>query len=287
MLKIGDFARIANVSVKTLRFYAREGLLAPVMVNRYNGYRYYTEEQLGEINRILALKDLGFSLDQIRSMLVETVTPSELRGMLRLKRMELQERVNTEQQRLNRVEERLEKIESEGFSTCTELIASLSTHRTKKENIMQPIKFESLPAFKVMGMKYRGNNANMEIAQMWQEFNKRALEVPCTGDCAYGVCFILNDSTGGEFEYIAGFKVDDTSHVPEGMVVVDIPASRYAVFAHRGSIEGLRDTYHRICDEWWPNSGYTPCGYDMEVYTDEWKGFSPDSVFYIYEPIKE
>ena len=66
MLKIGDFAREANVTVKTLRFYAREGLLAPVYIDRYNGYRYYTCDQLPTLNRILALKDLGFSLAHIR-----------------------------------------------------------------------------------------------------------------------------------------------------------------------------------------------------------------------------
>lgn len=287
MLKIGDFACIANVSVKTLRYYACEGLLTPVMVNRCNGYRYYTEEQLETLNRILALKDLGFSLDQIRGMLSESITPGELRGMLRMKRMELQERVSIEQQRLNQVEERLRRIENEGSSVCIELIASATSRKPKKEKVMQPIKFESLPAFQVMGMKYRGDNANQEIPQMWGKLNQRVQEIPISGECAYGVCFVLNDAVGGEFEYVAGFKVEQGARVPEGMVVVDVPASRYAVFAHRGGIEGLKQTYHDICDVWWPSSGYKPRGYDMEVYTEEWKGFSPDSVFYIYEPVKE
>ena len=60
MLKIGDFARIARVTVKTLRHYACEGLLEPVYIDRYSGYRYYTLDQLPTLNRILALKDLGF-----------------------------------------------------------------------------------------------------------------------------------------------------------------------------------------------------------------------------------
>lgn len=286
MLKIGDFARIASVSVKTLRYYACEGLLVPVMVNRYNGYRYYTEEQLGTLNRILALKEMGFSLGQVRTMLSDSITPSELRGMLRLKRMELQERVNAEQERLNRVEDRLRRIESEGAAACAELLDNIHNQQQQKELSMQPIRFETLPAFKVMGLKYRGNNANQEIAQMWGNLNERVHEIPMSGECAYGVCFVLNDTFGGEFEYIAGFKVEDGAKVPEGMVVVDVPTSRYAVFAHHGSIDALKQTYHDICDVWWPSSGYTPCGYDMEVYTDEWKGFSPDSVFYIYEPVK-
>jgi predicted transcriptional regulator YdeE len=287
MLKIGDFARIASVSVKTLRFYASEGLLVPVMVNRYNGYRYYTEEQLDTLNRILALKEMGVSLEQVRDLLSDSLTPSELRGLLRVKRLELQERVNAEQERLNRVEDRLRRIESEGASACAELLANIRIQQQQKELSMQPIRFETLPAFKVMGMKYRGTNPNQEIAQMWGKLNTRIQEIPISGECAYGVCFVLNDTFGGEFEYVAGFKVEDGAKAPEGMVVVDVPASRYAVFAHRGSIDTLRQTYHDICDVWWPSSGFTPCGYDMEVYTEEWKGFSPDSVFYIYEQLKE
>ncbi len=288
MLKIGDFARLANVSVKTLRFYACEGLLVPVMVNRFNGYRYYTEEQLCELDRILALKDLGFSLEQIRTLQSEAITPCELRGMLNLKRMELQERVKTEQQRLSQVEERLHKIESEGPVSCAELVAGIASRKPKKEKVMQPVKIESLPAFKVVGLKYRGANSNQEIPKMWVEFNQRAHEVRMGDQCTYGVCFFLNDVMGGEFEYIAGFKMVEGAPVPQGMVVVDVPANRYAVFAHRGTLEDLMQTYHNICDVWFPSSGYTPAGvYDMEVYTEEFKGNTAESVFYIYEPLKE
>ncbi len=61
MFKIGDFSKLAQVSDKTLRYYAQLGLLKPVWVDRFSGYRYYTLEQLPRLNRILALKDLGFS----------------------------------------------------------------------------------------------------------------------------------------------------------------------------------------------------------------------------------
>jgi len=51
-------------------------------------------------------------------------------------------------------------------------------------------------------------------------------------------------------------------------------------------LETLGKTYSAICDEWFPRSGYKPTGgYDMEVYTEEFRNFAPDSVFYIYEPV--
>ena len=61
--RIGEFARIARVSPKALRLYDRLGLLAPVRAE--NGYRFYLPKQLGRLNRILALKDLGLSLEEI------------------------------------------------------------------------------------------------------------------------------------------------------------------------------------------------------------------------------
>jgi len=114
MLKIGDFSRLAQVSVKTLRHYGQLGLLRPAWIDRYTGYRYYELDQLPRLNRILALKDLGFSLEQIRQILRADLAATELRGMLRLKRAELEQQVLAEQARLGRVEARLHQIEREG-----------------------------------------------------------------------------------------------------------------------------------------------------------------------------
>jgi predicted transcriptional regulator YdeE len=114
MLKIGDFSKLAQVSVKTLRHYGRLGLLKPAWIDRYTGYRYYELDQLPRLNRILALKDLGFSLEQIRHILRAELAATELRGMLRLKQAELEQQVLAEQARLARVEARLRQIEHEG-----------------------------------------------------------------------------------------------------------------------------------------------------------------------------
>ena len=152
---------------------------------------------------------------------------------------------------------------------------------------MEPVNFITLPSFKVMGMKYHGKNENMEIPAMWSKLNKRASEIPMIDRCAYGVCLMLNNTPGSEFDYIAGFKVDASSKAPEGMTVMEVPESRYAVFEHRGSLETLHQTYASICNDWFPRSGMQPVGtFDMEVYDEKFKDFAPDSVFYIYEPVK-
>ncbi len=115
MFRIGEFAKISQVAVKTLRYYDDIGLFKPAYVDAPNSYRYYTLEQLPRLNRILALKDLGFSLEQIAAFLDESFAASELRGMLRLKQAELQQILRTEQARLDRVEARLKLIEDEAI----------------------------------------------------------------------------------------------------------------------------------------------------------------------------
>jgi predicted transcriptional regulator YdeE/DNA-binding transcriptional MerR regulator len=113
MIKIGDFSKLAHVSIKTLHHYDEMGLMRPVHVDRYTGYRYFEIGQLSRLNRILALKDLGFSLEQVSQLLDENLSIDELRGMLRMKQMELTGLVEEEQARLVRVEQRLMQLERE------------------------------------------------------------------------------------------------------------------------------------------------------------------------------
>ncbi len=120
--KIGDFSKLAQVSVKTLRHYGALGLLKPAWIDRYTGYRYYTAEQLQRLNRILALKDLGFSLEQINLLLRDNLSLEELRGMMRLKQAELESKIQVEQDRLKRVAMRLEQIEVQGSMPAYEVV---------------------------------------------------------------------------------------------------------------------------------------------------------------------
>jgi predicted transcriptional regulator YdeE/DNA-binding transcriptional MerR regulator len=114
MLKIGDFSKLAQVSVKTLRYYDELGLLRPDWVDRYTGYRYYALQQLPRLNRILALRELGFPLVQIAHLLREDLPASELQRLMKLRQAELEHQVQAEQARLDRVAARLRQIEQEG-----------------------------------------------------------------------------------------------------------------------------------------------------------------------------
>lgn len=122
MFKIGAFSQLTGVTIKTLRYYDRVGLLKPAKVDPFTGYRYYTAAQIDRLNRILALKDLGLSLDEVARVLLENPSASEIRGMLRLKRAQLQQTIDEEQARLQRVEARLRQIEREGQMPVHEVV---------------------------------------------------------------------------------------------------------------------------------------------------------------------
>jgi DNA-binding transcriptional MerR regulator len=122
MLRIGDFARISQVSIKTLHHYDEIGLLKPLYVDPDSRYRYYGAEQLVAINRIVALRELGFPLEHIKRILDANLTKDELRGMLLLRRAELQEQTTAIQTSLAQIELRLRQLDQEGNMSAYEVI---------------------------------------------------------------------------------------------------------------------------------------------------------------------
>jgi DNA-binding transcriptional MerR regulator len=97
MFNIGDFARLGRVSVRMLRHYDAIGLLPPAALDRASGYRYYNADQLRRLNRVIALKDLGFTLQQVQAILDDKVDVVELRGMLRLRRAQLEAQMTADE----------------------------------------------------------------------------------------------------------------------------------------------------------------------------------------------
>ena len=110
MFKIGEFSRLSRVSVRMLRHYDQLGLLTPSQTDPFTGYRYYSAEQLTRLNRIIALRDLGFSLEQIAGILDEDFSTEQLLGMLKLKRAEVEYQMKSEQQKLERLEVRIRQM---------------------------------------------------------------------------------------------------------------------------------------------------------------------------------
>jgi DNA-binding transcriptional MerR regulator len=126
--KIGAFSRFTRVSVKMLRHYDELGLLRPAAVDPESGYRYYLTDQISRLNRILALKDLGFTLEQVAALLDGALSTSDIQAMLARRRAEIVERIQAEEQRLAQVDARLHSLADQsvaGYDVVLRPIAPL------------------------------------------------------------------------------------------------------------------------------------------------------------------
>ncbi len=113
MFRIGEFSRIARVTIDTLRHYDALGLLKPVQVDPVTGYRYYTARQLKVLNRILALKDSGLSLDEIGSILQDNLSSEQVRGILKAQLVQAESDLQAAQARQEKLIARLNHLEME------------------------------------------------------------------------------------------------------------------------------------------------------------------------------
>lgn len=100
MLKIGDFSKLSRISIRMLRHYDEIGLLVPVSIDQFTGYRYYSEAQLPVANQINALKDMGFGLSVIAEILKTYSDPESLKHYLLLKQAEIKEQIEKEGRQL-------------------------------------------------------------------------------------------------------------------------------------------------------------------------------------------
>ena len=111
MFRIGEFSHIARVSSRLLRHYDQIGLFPAARVDPDNGYRYYAIEQLEDLNRILALRDLGLQLDEIRPLVENRVGAGELRQMLLAQQAEARRLMVEAQARVALIESRIAELE--------------------------------------------------------------------------------------------------------------------------------------------------------------------------------
>ncbi|MEZ4669836.1 MAG: MerR family transcriptional regulator [Anaerolineae bacterium] len=114
MLRIGDFSKICQVSVKALRHWDSIGLLKPALSDAQTGYRYYSIEQVRTVNQVLAFRAMGLGLPQITQLLNENPTTADIRAMLHLKQTELRQQIEDAATMLEVVESRLQQIDHEG-----------------------------------------------------------------------------------------------------------------------------------------------------------------------------
>ena len=249
MLKIGDFSKLAQVSVKTLRYYGKLGLLEPAWIDRFTGYRHYALDQLPRLNRILALKDLGFSLEQIKRMLRENLPAAELRGMVQIKYAELERLVDAEQARLTRVAARLQQIEQEGEMPAYEVV-------------LKPI-----PPQQVAGIRDKVSDYS-RIGLLLNELRAHLQDSRISPDAASPFMALYYDREHNDrhIDIEAAVALSQPLR-PSGRAVVHelSGVETMACTFHQGSYETLPGAYGALV-EWVESNGYRIDGPNRDLY---------------------
>jgi DNA-binding transcriptional MerR regulator len=254
MLSIGDFARHGRVSVRMLRHYDAIGLLKPAYVDQVTGYRSYDAQQLSRLNRIVAIKGLGFTLQQVQSILDDEVSVDELRGMLRLRQAELHSQIATDTARLAQVEVRLQIIEREGTMPADDVHIKRIPGVCVAELTGTAASFEPESISPVIGPLYDELRNRLDRAEL----------LPTGPDIAY-----YEDSSDGDGIIVhATIPVDADPGEDRDFAIVDLPEiEQAATIVHCGAMDNVMPTIQALA-RWIDANGYRSVGYNRELYIE-------------------
>ena len=247
MFRIGEFSRLSRVSVRMLRHYDQLGLLEPSHTDPATSYRYYAADQLPRLNRILALRDLGFSLEQIADMLAEDLPAEQLLGMLKLKRAEVEQQVQAEQVRMERLEARIHQMNDH-------------TNASRYDILVRTIEPQLAATFREVApdddrITYMFDELERYVAR----FKARADRPPMS---------IYHDPEYRDENIDAEVVVPLTNAIPgtDGFRVIELPRiPQAACVVHKGSYGSLYQAYNALLG-WIDTNGYRMTGPIREVY---------------------
>lgn len=134
MFKIGDFSKLSKVSIRMIRYYDEIGLLVPASVDSLTGYRYYAAKQIGEISKIILLRDIGFTSIEIFKFLSLTDIVSK-KKMLESKKIQTLETVSFENHKLEMISSTIRNLDKE------------------RSNMDFTVIIKSIPSYKVVSLR--------------------------------------------------------------------------------------------------------------------------------------
>ena len=243
MLKIGEFSALSQVSIKTLRYYDEVGLFRPVEIDRESGYRYYSVSQLTQLHRILALKDLGLSLERIARVLSEGISADALRGMLLMRKVEQEDRVHEETETLNRVNARLRLIELDGKMTIDVVLKQLPQQWIVSLR-------DSIPEYRAIGGL---------IGKLFGLLSP----LRCEGT---GLVLVHDEEfKDQDIDAEAGVCLKELIKAPEPLRVYQLAAANVASAIHHGPFNRVGEAYDTLL-RWIEANGYHKAGPTRELF---------------------
>ena len=269
MFKIGEFSKLCGLSIDTLYHYEKMKILIPDNINEYTGYRSYDAAQLVTVNKLLALKDAGFSLDEIAKILNNNLSNSVLLEMLEIKALSLENELKSKRERLERLHTNIFLIKNGGIPVMNEI----SIKRVE-------------PVFAASIRKsFTKDRFDEELEMMWSDVNRHIDEkggrrtIPCMMIYYTGWVDLLNWTDTGE-QPLDVEVVEPMIRPIEGNKIVrvyELPAvQKMACIVHKGPFTSISKTNEMLYD-WIKNNGYIAVGTLREIYhKGEWATDNPD-----------
>jgi DNA-binding transcriptional MerR regulator len=254
----------------TLRHYDEIGLLKPAAVDELTGYRYYSVVQLPRLNRILALKDLGLSLEQIDRVL-SGLTLEQLREMLSMKQAEVEKQLAEEQTRLERINVRLRQIELEdSMSDIAVVLKSVPPMLIASRSVTIPTS-SAVPAYL---------NAAFAEALAYARRHGAQDTGPCLAVWHQAADILANEVAE------AAIPIDRAVPSTDQVRVYELPRAQVASVVHHGAFENFRQE-HTAVFAWLEANGYRIAGPYREIYMNYDSGNMADSATEIQYPVEK
>lgn len=150
MFKIGEFSKLVRVSARMLRYYEQNGLFMPAQIDRFTSYRFYSASQIPLLLRIAQLRDMGFGVDEIKTLLPQYDHAAVMQQALANKQSEIQGIIAAEQDKLEKIAAMCGLLEKEFIS------------------MVYDVQLKSLPAEKVVSLRETVRSAEQETEQ-WEK----------------------------------------------------------------------------------------------------------------------
>ncbi len=236
MLKIGVFSKFAQVSISVLHYYDEIGLFRPNFVDEETGYRYYTADQISELNRILALKRLGLTITEIQRLIHDDISTDEIKGMLKLRKSQIRQTIAQEYARLNDIELCLEQIDLNGTMK--------DSHVTVK----------TVPTLSYLSIRCSIPMAQVKFVfeEIYNDLQLRNIKYPGPGfGVVYGVDFAIAESPSVDMEigYVAYCRFPKRIRLAnDGIASLRKlpPVPKVVSMIHAGARSAINHTYSHI-----------------------------------------
>ncbi|MER7245452.1 MerR family transcriptional regulator [Kribbella sp. NPDC000426] len=269
MFAIGEFARHGRVSIRMLRHYDALGLLRPAYVDPSTGYRSYTAGQLADLNRIVALKDLGFTLEQVGALIADNLGATEMRALLTMRRAELQTTVAESYARLAQVESRLRGLEAD-VPAADIVVKDLPAGR--------------LVALTATAASFTPEDITPIVRPLCAELGRRLPDADVHPAGRLTCLYERNHASEDEVVVRATVPAAvDAGGNLNGLEVIDLPAMRAATLVHRGPIDQVLPAWQALA-RWIDENNHRAAEPARELYLDT-PEYPADWVTELQEPI--